>query len=278
MSRWIKWIKTLCSIILFSHAFRLLSHSTTAPPAFGLLASAVVQSRSSIKQSALLLDAKLTALLAYLLYGNFSSEILDVKPTTNTCNWNSRWPRNQSKTNLMPQHKTLLVQYMAPANNNVAQAWFAFFSCWNTYSIWSDLWNHHFSAEAAASSLPREYLLGGAGSNFLQGPRYTDMLNLPAASFAAARGIQQCPLSHQQHLKCACKRRLRGHKYCTYGNDFISHKSGRIVEFSLMSATLSPQEIKLRRFRWMDVMQSRKNGIGIIQVWLSAFCLARDVW
>lgn len=68
--------------------------------------------------------------------------------------------------------------------------------------------------------------------------------NATSMLFAAALGTRRHPLSHQQPEKaslCACKRGPGREQCSTYGKDFIFHKSGRTVEFELMSATLSPQ-------------------------------------
>lgn len=160
---------------------------------FGLLTSAVVQTRSAIKQSALLLDAILTAPSLYLLYGNLSSVhcllsvIMDVQPTTNTRNWNSIWTWKQSRNRNVSRKQIRffnmkhfkvcwchLVQYLAPTNNNVAQASFTFSAA-----------GIHIQSDQTCETiffLLRQLLQVSLMSICSEGPRYTDMLDCQRCS------------------------------------------------------------------------------------------------
>lgn len=80
--------------------------------------------------------------------------------------------------------------------------------------------------------------------------------NATSMLFAAALGTRRCPLSHKRaprkhlyvHVSVDSREREREMSAVHTVKISIFHKSERIVKFALMSATLSPREIELRRF------------------------------
>lgn len=86
---------------------------------------------------------------------------------------------------------------VAPAHNNVAQVSFAYPNAGKHIESDQTCEFIIFFAKAAGASLPREYFQG-AGSGFVRGPRYTDMLECHINVICSCTGNRQCPLSHKR--------------------------------------------------------------------------------